>query len=49
MGTAADGLHPTTNMFLWQPLPGAFYAHCVDGDYDVTVLAHEYGHAIENR
>jgi extracellular elastinolytic metalloproteinase len=49
MGTGADGLHPTTNMFLWQPLPGAFYAPCVDGDYDMAVIGHEYGHAIENR
>ncbi len=49
MGTGADGTHPSTNMFLWQPLPGAFYAPCVDGDYDVTVFAHEFGHAIENR
>jgi hypothetical protein len=49
MGTGADGLHPSTNMFLWQPLPGAFYAPCVDGDYDVTVFAHEFGHAVENR
>ena len=49
MGTGADGQHPSTNMFLWQPLPGAFYAPCVDGDYDVTVFAHEFGHAIENR
>ena len=36
-------------MFLWQPLPGAFYAPCVDGDYDMPVIGHEYGHAIENR
>ena len=49
MGTGRDGQHPSTNMFLWQPLPGAFYAPCVDGDYDVTVFAHEFGHAIENR
>ena len=49
MGTGADGQHPSTNMFLWQPLPGAFYAPCVDGDYDVTVFAHEFGHAVENR
>src|SRR3954469_12780515 len=49
MGTGADGQHPSTNMFLWQPLPGAFYAPCVDGAYDFTVFGHEYGHAIENR
>jgi extracellular elastinolytic metalloproteinase len=49
MGSGADGQHPQTNMFLWQPLPGAFYAPCVDGDYDMAVIGHEYGHAIENR
>jgi hypothetical protein len=49
MNSPRDGLPPTTNMFLWQPLPGAFYAPCVDGDYDMGVIGHEYGHAIENR
>jgi extracellular elastinolytic metalloproteinase len=49
MGSGADGQHPQTNMFLWQSLPGAFYAPCVDGDYDMGVIGHEYGHAIENR
>ena len=49
MGAGAEGTHPQTNMFLWQPQPGAFYAPCVDGDYDQSVIGHEYGHAIENR
>ena len=51
MCTGADGPggRPQTNMFLWQSLPGSFYAPCVDGDYDMTVIGHEYGHAIENR
>jgi extracellular elastinolytic metalloproteinase len=44
-----DGISPITNMYLWQPLAGAFYAPCVDGDYDMPVIGHEYGHAIENR
>jgi hypothetical protein len=44
-----DGIAPTTNMFLWQPIPGSFYAPCVDGDYDMTVIGHEYTHAISNR
>jgi len=47
--TPADGLAPITNMFLWQPIPAGFYAPCVDGDYDMSVIAHEYGHAISNR
>ena len=49
MNTPPDGRNPVTNMYLWQPLPGAFYAPCVDGDYDMSVIGHEYGHAIENR
>jgi hypothetical protein len=49
MGTGADGLHPQTNMFLWQSLAGSFYAPCVDGDYDFSVFGHEFGHMIENR
>lgn len=49
MSTGADGLHPRTNMFLWQSLAAAFYAPCVDGDYDFSVFGHEFGHMIENR
>src|ERR671914_637854 len=44
-----DGVPPITNMYLWQPLAGAFYAPCVDGDYDMAVIGHEYGHLVENR
>jgi extracellular elastinolytic metalloproteinase len=49
MNTGADGLHARTNMFLWQSLAAAFYAPCVDGDYDFGVFGHEFGHMIENR
>src|SRR5256885_3252633 len=48
-GTPRDGLPPTTNMSLWQPSAGAAYPPCVDGDYDMTVMGHEYTHAITNR
>jgi extracellular elastinolytic metalloproteinase len=44
-----DGVRPITNMYLWQPLAGAFYAPCVDGDYDMAVIGHEFGHLTENR
>jgi hypothetical protein len=44
-----DGVHPITNMYLWQPLAGAFYPPCVDGDYDMAVIGHEYTHLIESR
>jgi extracellular elastinolytic metalloproteinase len=45
----ADGVVPVTNMFLWQPIPASFYGPCVDGDYDMSVIAHEYTHLISNR
>jgi hypothetical protein len=47
--TPADGIAPITNMYLWQPIAGSFYAPCVDGDFDMSVIAHEYTHAITNR
>jgi extracellular elastinolytic metalloproteinase len=49
MGTNPDGRQSVTNMFLWQPIAGSFYAPCVDGDYDMGVIGHEYSHMIENR
>ncbi|WP_329108640.1 M36 family metallopeptidase [Micromonospora sp. NBC_01699] len=47
--TPRDGLPPSTNMYLWQPIAGTSYPPCVDGDYDMTVIGHEYAHAITNR
>ena len=47
--TPPDGQKPISNMYLWQPIAAAFYAPCVDGDYDMSVIGHEYGHAISNR
>jgi extracellular elastinolytic metalloproteinase len=47
--TPSDGIAPITNQYLWQPLAGAFYSPCVDGGFDMAVVAHEYGHAITNR
>jgi hypothetical protein len=47
--TLADGIAPITNMYLWQALPGAIYVPCADGDYDMGIVGHEYGHAIQNR
>ncbi len=49
MRSLPDGVSSITNMYLWQPIRGAFYAPCVDGDYDAGVIGHEYGHMIENR
>jgi len=36
-------------MYLWQPIAAAFYAPCVDGDFDQSVIGHEYTHAISTR
>jgi hypothetical protein len=49
MTTLPDGSSSVTNMYLWQPVAGAFYPPCVDGDYDGGVIGHEYTHMIENR
>ena len=47
--TGPDGVAPITNMYLWQPIAGSFYPPCVDGDYDMSVIGHEYTHAISGR
>jgi extracellular elastinolytic metalloproteinase len=47
--TPPDGQAPITNMYLWQPIAASFYAPCVDGDFDMSVIGHEYTHAISNR
>ena len=47
--TPPDGTPPITNMYLWQPIAAAFYPPCVDGDFDMSVILHEYTHAISNR
>jgi extracellular elastinolytic metalloproteinase len=49
MFTRPDGQSSWSNMYMWQPLAGSFYAPCVDGDFDMSVIGHEYGHMIENR
>jgi extracellular elastinolytic metalloproteinase len=49
MITLPDGSSSVTNMYFWQPFAASFYAPCVDGDYDMGVIGHEYGHMIENR
>jgi len=47
--TPPDGMQPVTNMYMWQPSAGSAYPPCVDGDFDMTVIGHEYTHAISNR
>ncbi len=47
--TLLDGVPPISAMFLWQPVAAGAYPPCVDGDYDMSVIGHEYTHAISNR
>ena len=47
--TLQDGIPGITNQYLFQPIAGAFYSPCVDGDLDAPVYGHEYTHAISNR
>jgi len=47
--TPPDGMQPVTNMYMWQPFAASAYPPCVDGDFDMTVIGHEYTHAISNR
>jgi len=47
--TPPDGVAPWSNMYLWQPIAGGAYVPCVDGDFDGTVIGHEYTHMITNR
>jgi hypothetical protein len=47
--TPPDGMLPVSNMYMWQPVAGSAYPPCVDGDFDMTVIGHEYTHAISNR
>jgi hypothetical protein len=44
-----DGMRPMSAMYMWQPVAGVAYPPCVDGDYDMTLIGHEYAHAISNR
>lgn len=47
--TLQDGTPGITNQYLFQPIAGAFYTPCADGDLDVGIVGHEYTHAISNR
>ena len=47
--TPPDGTSPLTTTYLWKPLAGAYYPPCVDGSFDMSLIAHEYSHAIANR
>ncbi len=44
-----DGVPGITNQYLFQPLAGGFYSPCTDGSLDMSIVGHEYTHAISNR
>lgn len=47
--TFQDGVPGITQQYLFQPIGGVFYAPCGDGSYDMSIVGHEYTHAISNR
>lgn len=47
--TLNDGIPGITNQYLFQPIAGAFYSPCADGALDMSIVGHEYTHAISNR
>lgn len=49
MLTLPDGIPAWSGMFLWEPIAGAFNSPYSDGDYDASIIYHEYSHALSNR
>ncbi len=49
MLTLPDGIPPWSGMFLWEPINDAFEGPCADGDFDASVIEHEYAHGLSNR
>lgn len=49
MLTLPDGIPPWSGMFLWEPINDAFEGPYSDGNFDATVIEHEYAHGLTNR
>ncbi|GAB3599429.1 hypothetical protein GCM10027446_31250 [Angustibacter peucedani] len=49
MLTLDDGIPPWSGMFLWEPIDDAFEGPYSDGNFDVSVVEHEYVHGLSNR
>ncbi len=49
MLTLPDGIPPWSGMFLWEPVNDSFEGPYRDGDFDATVIEHEYAHGLSNR
>ncbi|HEX6921022.1 MAG TPA: M36 family metallopeptidase, partial [Actinomycetes bacterium] len=44
-----DGIPPWSGMFLWEPINDAFEGPYSDGNFDQSVIQHEYSHGLSNR
>ncbi len=49
MLTLPDGIPAFTNMYLWEFADDAFEGEARDGDFDATIIQHEYVHGLSNR
>lgn len=49
MLTLPDGIPGFTNMYLWEFVDDAFEAPARDGDFDASIIEHEYAHGLTNR
>lgn len=49
MLTLPDGIPPWSGMFLWEPINDAFEGPYTDGNFDASVIEHEYAHGLSNR
>ena len=49
MLTLPDGLPSWSGMFLWEPIEDAFEGPFSDGNFDATVIEHEFSHGLSNR
>ena len=49
MLTLPDGIPPWSGMFLWEPINDAFEGPYSDGNFDASVIEHEYAHGLTNR
>ena len=49
MLTLPDGIPGFTNMYLWEFVDDAFEGVPRDGDFDATIIQHEYSHGLSNR
>ena len=49
MLTLPDGIPGWSGMFLWEPINDTFEGPYSDGNFDASVIEHEYAHGLSNR